>query len=188
MSSPDWFRAEGGSGDAARPDSASPPPASVAWAMAWAFCGLSSERALTSTTSRGVSSNRRLKPSGSTKRTDSSTACTSRDSPTAACITDTRRRRWSRERRRGLTGGRRARSGLGRGGRGLGVGDVDRQGQAGGGRGVLVLVLAALGGGGRLVVVQAGQQAGMHGQGQQVQAGDAHPHPGAAGQGLAAQG
>ena len=56
--------------------SASPPPARVACAMAWALSGFSLERALTRITSSGVSWKTRLKPSGSTKRTVSRAACT----------------------------------------------------------------------------------------------------------------
>jgi hypothetical protein len=55
----------------------------LAWAIAWALSGLSSLRALTSTTSSGVSWNTRLKASGLTKRTVNSTACTATDTPRA---------------------------------------------------------------------------------------------------------
>ena len=82
-------RADGGSGVVARSFglAESPPPARLAWALACAFCGASSPLALTRMTSSGVSSNTRLKPSGSTKRTVSSTACTATDASSAHCKT-----------------------------------------------------------------------------------------------------
>ena len=53
--------------------------------MAWALSGRSLVLALTRITSSGVSLNTRLKASGSTKRTASSAACASTDTPSAIC-------------------------------------------------------------------------------------------------------
>ena len=58
---------------------------SEACAMACALTGFSSLRALTRITSSGVSSRTRLNDSGSTKRTDNTTACTAMDAPRASC-------------------------------------------------------------------------------------------------------
>jgi hypothetical protein len=79
VASPKSVSAEGGSGLVARPFSASPPPANEVWAMAFALSGFSLVLALTKITSNGMSSNTRLKASGSTKRTVNSTACTATD-------------------------------------------------------------------------------------------------------------
>ena len=83
--SPSSVSAEGGSGEVARPAAASPPPARLAWAIACAFSGASPERELTRTTSSGESSNMRLKPSGSTKRTPSSAPWKAIETPSATC-------------------------------------------------------------------------------------------------------
>ena len=88
LASPNSVSAEGGSGEVARPAWASPPPARLAWAIAWAFSGASPERELTRITSSGVSWNTRLKPSGSTKRTNSNAPCAAIDTASATCSVD----------------------------------------------------------------------------------------------------
>ena len=83
-SSPMRVRAEYGMGLVARPWATSPPPAKLAWAMAWAFSGRSWLWALTKMTSSAVSLNTRLNCSGATKRTVSSTACTAKERSSAS--------------------------------------------------------------------------------------------------------
>ena len=69
---------------------ASPPPARLACAIACAFSGASPERELTRMTSSGESSNIRLKPSGSTKRTPSSAPWKAIETPSATCSVEIR--------------------------------------------------------------------------------------------------
>ena len=83
--SPSCTEGATGSGDAARPWAASPPPARLTCAMACACVGASVLRALTRITSKGVSRKARSKRSGSTKRTVSTAPCTVAEASSAQC-------------------------------------------------------------------------------------------------------